>query len=99
MPDLPEKNFFQAGLPFLFWGINNEIFQQTPKKHKKMKKFFAIALIAATMVACNNSGDKKEGETKDTTAAPAPAPAPDTTATPAPDTTAAPAPAVDTTKK
>ncbi|MBL7720855.1 MAG: hypothetical protein JNK98_02560 [Chitinophagaceae bacterium] len=65
-----------------------------------MKKFFAIALIAATMVACNNSGDKKEGEPKDTTAAPAPAPA-DTTATPAPaDTTAAPAPApADSTAK
>ena len=64
-----------------------------------MKKFFAIALIAATMVACNNSGDKKEGETKDTTAAPAPAPAPtqDTTAAPVQDTTAA--PAADTTSK
>ncbi len=62
-----------------------------------MKKFFAIAFIAAaTLVACNNSGEKKE-ETKDTTAAPAPA---DTTATPAPaDTTATVAPAVDTTKK
>ncbi|HEX4876065.1 MAG TPA: hypothetical protein VFV31_05295 [Chitinophagaceae bacterium] len=59
-----------------------------------MKKFFAIAFIAAaTLVACNNSGEKKE-ETKDTTVAPAPA---DTTAAPAPaDTTAAPAPA-DTT--
>jgi hypothetical protein len=62
-----------------------------------MKKFFAIALIAATMVACNNSGDKKEGETKDTTAAPAPAPTQDTTAAPVQDTTAA--PAADTTKK
>ncbi|HRE37194.1 MAG TPA: hypothetical protein PK977_09610 [Chitinophagaceae bacterium] len=63
-----------------------------------MKKFFAIAFIAATMVACNNSGEKKE-ETKDTTAAPAPAPVQDTTVTPAPaqDTTAA--PAADTTKK
>ena len=27
-----------------------------------MKKVFAIALIATAMVACNNSGDKKEGE-------------------------------------
>lgn len=65
-----------------------------------MKKFFAIAFIAATtLVACNNSGDKKEGETKDTTAAPAPAPAPtqDTTAAPVQDTTAA--PVADTTKK
>ena len=61
-----------------------------------MKKVFAIALIATAMVACNNSGDKKE-EVKDTTTVapvePAPAPAPDTTAAPAPDTTAAPAPA------
>jgi len=63
-----------------------------------MKKLFAIALLATAMVACNNSGDKKE-EVKDTTAVapvePAPAPAPaDTTAAPAPaDTTAAPAPA------
>ena len=31
-----------------------------------MKKFFAIAVIAASFVACNNSGDKTE--TKDTTA-------------------------------
>lgn len=62
-----------------------------------MKKFFAIAFIAATMVACNNSGDKKEGETKDTTAAPAPAPVQDTTAAPVQDTTAA--PVADTTKK
>lgn len=62
-----------------------------------MKKFFAIAFIAASMVACNNSGDKKPAEdtatTKpvdtavttpvDTTTAPA-----DTTAKPAGDSTA-----------
>lgn len=66
-----------------------------------MKKVFAIALIATAMVACNNSGDKKEGT--DTTATPAPdtttvvAPA-DTTAPAPADTTAAPA-AADTTKK
>lgn len=64
-----------------------------------MKKVFAIALIATAMVACNNSGDKKEGT--DTTATPAP----DTTVvTPAPADTTAPAPAdttaaADTTKK
>ncbi|HMT72806.1 MAG TPA: hypothetical protein PKA77_01940 [Chitinophagaceae bacterium] len=33
-----------------------------------MKKFFAIAVIAASFVACNNSGDKTE--TTDTTKAP-----------------------------
>jgi hypothetical protein len=65
-----------------------------------MKKFFAIAFVAASLVACNGGGDKKEGT--DTVTAPvdtvvaAPAPA-DTAATPAPaDTAAAPA---DTTKK
>jgi hypothetical protein len=26
-----------------------------------MKKFFAIAFIAASFAACNNSGEKKEG--------------------------------------
>lgn len=63
-----------------------------------MKKVFAIALIATAMVACNNSGEKKTEEPKDTTTVapvtePAPAPAPDTTTAPAPaaDTTAAPA--------
>ena len=56
-----------------------------------MKKVLAIALIAGSLVACNNSGEKTE--TKDTTTV---APA-DTNAAPAPvDTTAAPAPA-DTT--
>lgn len=64
-----------------------------------MKKFFAIAVIAASFVACNNSGEKKEGETKDTTVV---APdttvvAPDTTTPVAPDTTVVAAP--DTTKK
>lgn len=58
-----------------------------------MKKVFAIALIATTMVACNNSSDKKaEGDTTvvapDTTTVVAP----DTTATPAIDTTATAAP-------
>ena len=58
-----------------------------------MKKFFAIAFIAATLVACNNSGEKKPAE--DTTApvvvdttAPAPVVA-DTTAPVVADTTAA----------
>ena len=61
-----------------------------------MKKVFAIALIATAMVACNNSGDKKE-ETKDTTTVVTPAPDTTTVVTPAPDTTAA--PVADTTKK
>ena len=68
------------------------------QKDKKMKKFFAIAVIAASFVACNNSGDKNE--TKDTTAVKVDTPAvvtPDTTAPVAPDTTVVAAP--DTTKK
>lgn len=66
-------------------------------KTSKMKKFFAIAILATAFVACNSGGEKKE-EKKDTTVAPAPAPAPaDTTAKPAADTTAK--PAADTTKK
>lgn len=32
-----------------------------------MKKVLAIAFIAATMVACNNSSDKKVEKTSDTT--------------------------------
>jgi hypothetical protein len=35
-----------------------------------MKKLFAIALIATAMVACNNSGDKKEGTDTTTTVVP-----------------------------
>ncbi|HQV07300.1 MAG: hypothetical protein R2796_12105 [Chitinophagaceae bacterium] len=61
-----------------------------------MKKFFAIAFIAATMVACNNSSDKKE-TTDDSTKVEAPAQDQDTTMAPATtDTTTAPA-AEDTT--
>jgi hypothetical protein len=56
-----------------------------------MKKFFAIAIIAASLAACNNSGDKTES--KDSTTV-----TPDTT-TMAPDTTSKMAPAIDTTKK
>jgi predicted small lipoprotein YifL len=56
-----------------------------------MKKFFAIAIIAASFAACNNSGEKKD--TPDTAAVKAP----DTTATvPVPDTNSKMAP--DTTK-
>ena len=51
-----------------------------------MKKFFAIAFVAATLVACGNSGEGTTGtdttKAADTTVAPA-----DTTA-PAADTTA-----------
>ena len=64
-----------------------------------MKKVFAIALIATAMIACNNSGDKKEGG--DTTTAPTTdttVVAPVDTTTPAPVDTTAPV-AVDTTKK
>ena len=43
-----------------------------------MKKFFAIAFIAATMVACNNSSDKTE-TTDDSTKVETPAMDQDTT--------------------
>lgn len=64
-----------------------------------MKKFLAIVAIASLAVACKGKGEKKEGETKDTTAVVAPV-TPDTTApAPAPADTTAPAPAKDTTSK
>jgi hypothetical protein len=57
-------------------GINAEIFHIQPK-NRKMKKVLAIAFIAATLVACNNSSEKKEGTTdttvKSDTMTPAPA--------------------------
>ena len=60
-----------------------------------MKKFLAIAVIAASMVACGNKGDKKAEENKDTTKMETPVQPIDTTK-PAMDTTK-PA-AADTTK-
>jgi len=65
-------------------GINSEIFQ-TIKKIHKMKKFFAIAVIAIAFVACNNDGEKKPVE--DTTVVVAPV---DTTVVVAPADTTAP---------
>ncbi len=58
-----------------------------------MKKFFAIAFVAAFLVACEEKKADTTTPAADTTAAPAA----DTTAAPAADTTAA--PAADTTKK
>jgi len=61
-----------------------------------MKKVFAIALIAVSFAACNNSGDKKDSnDTTKVTDTTAIAPSNDTTVvipvdtntTPAPDTT------------
>jgi hypothetical protein len=64
-----------------------------------MKKLFAIALIAtASLVACNNDGEKKEVKT-DTAATTAPV-TPDTAKVATPDTAAVTAPAkMDTTAK
>jgi len=59
-----------------------------------MKKFFAIAFVAAFLVACEEKKADTATPAADTTAT---APAADTTAAPAADTTAA--PAADTTKK
>jgi ABC-type oligopeptide transport system substrate-binding subunit len=36
-------------------------------KNRKMKKVLAIALIAASLTACNNSGDKKSATDSTTT--------------------------------
>lgn len=60
-----------------------------------MKKVFAILAIAGFMAACNNSGDKKEGENKDTTKMETPVTPTQDTTKPAADTTK---PAADTTK-
>ena len=57
-------------------------------KFSKMKKFFAIAIIAASFAACNNSGDKTES--KDSTTV-----SPDTTTMAPADTSKM---SVDTTK-
>ena len=60
-----------------------------------MKKFLAIAVIAASMVACGNKGDKKADENKDSVKVETPAPAPDSTKPAAPDSTK---PATDSVK-
>jgi len=60
-------------------GINSKSIVNN-HKFSKMKKFFAIAIIAASLAACNNSGESKS--TEDTAAAVKP----DTSATMAPDT-------------
>lgn len=64
-----------------------------------MKKFFAIAFIAATMVACNNESDSKPAEdtTKPATVDTPAAPVVDTVAKAAVDTAVK--AAVDTLKK
>ena len=51
-----------------------------------MKKFFAIAIIAATLAACNNSGDKTESKDSTTVTPDTTTMAPDTTSKMAPDT-------------
>ena len=51
-----------------------------------MKKFLAIAVIAASLVACGNKSDKKTDEKTDTTKMETPV-TPDTTQKMAPDTT------------
>jgi hypothetical protein len=66
-------------------GINSEIFQKI-QKLEQMKKFLAIAIIAATFVACNNSG-KGKGD-KDTTVTDTTVVTPPVDTTGTPDTTA-----------
>jgi PBP1b-binding outer membrane lipoprotein LpoB len=63
-----------------------------------MKKvILALAIVSVSFAACNNADKKEETPAVDTTAAPAPAPAVDTTKAPVVDTTKA--PVADTTKK
>jgi hypothetical protein len=88
-----EKKSMLFGLPFLQMGIYlRNISLLTPKRNR-MKKFFAIAFVAAFLVACEEKKAETPAATTDTAAK---APAADTTK--AADTTAAAAPA-DTTKK
>ena len=65
-------------------------------KFSKMKKFFAIAIIAASLAACNNSADSTK--TSDSTVTPdTTTMAPDTTSKMSADTTSK--MSADTTKK
>jgi hypothetical protein len=57
-----------------------------------MKKFFAIAIIAASLAACNNSGDKTESKDSTSVSPDTTTMAPDTTSKMAPDTTSKMAP-------
>lgn len=65
-----------------------------------MKKFLAIAMIAASLTSCGGGESKEEAPADTAAVAPVEAPATvDTTAAAAPADTTAPAPAADTTKK
>jgi len=66
-------------------------------KFSKMKKFFAIAIIAASLAACNNSGDKTESKDSTTVSPDTTTMAPDTTSKMSADTTSK--MSADTTKK
>jgi hypothetical protein len=88
-----EKKSILFGLPFLQMGIYlRNISLLTPKRNR-MKKFFAIAFVAAFLVACEEKKAETPATPNDTAAV---APTQDTTKK---DTTAAAAPAQDTTKK
>ena len=66
-----------TGLPFFILGINFQIIILKLNNNIKMKKFLAIALIAASFVACNDAKKEETTETKTdsvTTVTPAPAP-------------------------
>lgn len=54
-------------MPFL--RINPKSIVNNPK-NLKMKKFFAIAIIAASLAACNNSGESKTESDTTTTVKP-----------------------------
>ena len=53
-----EKNFLKTGLPFLKMGIN-------PVNTVKMKRLFALLIIAGSLVACNNNGGDTASNVED----------------------------------
>jgi len=61
-----KKNLKKVGLPFSSLGINIQIIILI-KQTTTMKKFLAIALIAASFTACNDSEKKTEETKSDTT--------------------------------
>jgi len=81
-------------------GIKPQIIILNQKK-TTMKKFLAIAMIAATLTSCGGGETKEEPKTDSATVAPvetpAPAPAADSMAKPAMDSMAK--PAMDSAKK
>jgi hypothetical protein len=67
-------------------GINHRILLLTISNFSKMKKLFAIAIIAASLAACNNSADSSKTTDSTTVTPDTTTMAPDTMNKMAPDT-------------